>query len=145
MYSSPHLRSKTRNSFVALLLQPTLHNFSAVAPLNRLDGITYRRNGQKTHKSNAALLLPLFVPVSPLLRYSYKKMGGVPHALRSFSEGGFPWLPPGLIRNYQCFLSLTKNIAHTQKKDPNVFYHLRTTSPVSTCVFYLLRKRRGGS
>jgi hypothetical protein len=26
----------------------------------------------KTCKSNAALLLPLFVPVSPLLRYSYK-------------------------------------------------------------------------
>jgi hypothetical protein len=37
---------------------------------------------QDTRKSNAALLLPLFVPLSPLLRYSYKKMGGVPHPLR---------------------------------------------------------------
>jgi hypothetical protein len=34
---------------------------------------------QETRNSNAALLLPLFVPVTPLLRYSYKKMGGVPH------------------------------------------------------------------
>jgi hypothetical protein len=78
MNFSPHSRSKSRKSFVALLLQPTVHNFGALAPINRLDGITHRRNSQKTRKSFIALLLPLFVPVSPLLRYSYKKMGGVP-------------------------------------------------------------------
>src|SRR5580658_9007307 len=33
---------------------------------------------QKSRKSNAALLLPHLFPVSPLLRYSYKKMGGAP-------------------------------------------------------------------
>ncbi len=33
---------------------------------------------QKTRKSNAALLLPHVLSVSPLLRYSYKKMGGTP-------------------------------------------------------------------
>jgi hypothetical protein len=75
MYSSLALRSKSRKSFVALLLQPTLHNFGALASVNHLDGITYRRNGQKSRKSNAALLLPHVFAVSPLLRYSYKKMG----------------------------------------------------------------------
>ena len=44
--------------------------------------LDYATSHQDTRKSNAALLLPLFVPVSPLSRYSYKKMGGVPHPLR---------------------------------------------------------------
>jgi hypothetical protein len=74
---SPHSRSKTRNSFIALLLPAKLHNSGALASVNHLDGTTYRPDRQKTRKSNAALLLPLFVPVSPLLRYSYEKMGGV--------------------------------------------------------------------
>jgi hypothetical protein len=43
---------------------------------------------RETRKSNAALLLTLFVPVSPLLRYSYKKMGGTPLPLRSLGAGG---------------------------------------------------------
>jgi len=72
-------RSKSRNSFVALLLQPTLRNFGALAPVNHLGGITYRSNYEKSRKSFIALLLPHLFPVSPLLRYSYKKMGGVPH------------------------------------------------------------------
>src|ERR1700692_4027600 len=90
---SPHSRSKPRKSNVALLLQPTLHNFGAPAPINHLDGITYRQNGRKSRKSNAALLLPHLFAVSPLLHYSYKKMGGTPSlqvmALR-------PMIPPHL-------------------------------------------------
>src|SRR5580658_1404083 len=76
MNFSPHSRSKTRKSFVALLLQPMLHNFSALAPVNHLDGITYQPNCRETRESNAALLLPHLFPVSPLLHYSYKKIGG---------------------------------------------------------------------
>jgi hypothetical protein len=71
-------RDKTHKSNVALLLQPTLHNFNALAPVNLLDRITYGPNSEKSRKSNAALLLPHLFPVSPLLRYSYKKMGGTP-------------------------------------------------------------------
>jgi hypothetical protein len=78
MNFSTHSRSRSRSSNAAVLLQPVLHNFCALAPVNHLHRITYRRNCQKSPKSNAALLLPLFVPVSPLLRYSYKKMGGYP-------------------------------------------------------------------
>jgi hypothetical protein len=78
MSFSPHSRSNTRKSNVALLLQPMLHNFGALAPINHLDGMTYQLNPEESRKSNVALLLPLFVLVSPLLRYSYKKMGGAP-------------------------------------------------------------------
>src|SRR5580658_7224780 len=88
MNFSSHSRSKTHNPFIALLLQPVLHNFGALAPVDRSYRITYRPDCQKTRKSNAALLLPHLFPVSPLLRYSYKKMGG----------GGYPYilapLPP---------------------------------------------------
>jgi hypothetical protein len=70
-------RDKTHKSNVALLLQPTLHNFNALAPVNLLDRITYGPNSEKSRKSNAALLLPHLFPVSPLLHYSYKKMGDV--------------------------------------------------------------------
>ncbi len=66
----------SRNSFRRTLLQRLLHNFSAIAPVNLLDGITYRPNSRKTCKSFRRLLLPLFVPVSPLGAHSYKKMGG---------------------------------------------------------------------
>ena len=88
-------RRKTRKSNVALLLQPTLHNFGAPAPINPLDRITYRPNRQKSRKRavrvlsgakdlsyalsrnfNATLLLPHVFAVSPLLRYSYEKMRG---------------------------------------------------------------------
>jgi len=79
-----------------------------------------------SRKSNAALLLPHVFAVSPLLRYSYKKIGG----------GG---VPVGLTFRWaetltSSALALTTNVFyHLRKssrlpqKDPNVFYHLRTT------------------
>jgi hypothetical protein len=75
MSYSPISYLRSRNPFVALLLQPTLHNFGALAPITPLDRITYRPNLQKNRKSFIALLLPHLFPVSPLLHYSYKKMG----------------------------------------------------------------------
>jgi hypothetical protein len=45
--------------------------------------------------------------------------------------------------NYQCFLSLTNKLANEAKKDSNVFYHLQTSPPVNTCVFYHLLKNGG--
>src|ERR1700689_2833643 len=66
------------NSFVALFLRRSLHNFRAPKSLNHLNGVTYGRYSEKSRKSNAALLLPHVFAVSPLLRYSYKKMGGTP-------------------------------------------------------------------
>ena len=71
-------RELSRKSNVALLLRRSLHNFSALALVNQVNGGAYRQIQQKTRKSNAALLLPHVSPVSPLLRYSYKKMGGTP-------------------------------------------------------------------
>jgi hypothetical protein len=151
-----------------------------------LDHATLHRD---TRKSNAALLLTLFVPVTPLLRYSYKKMGGVPHpvgkdeirntgfSLCAVSQNGthiaklacrlgrpvfrkpithLVELPRGCSpavaghpvgidgTNPQCFLSLTNYPACSPKKDPNVFYHLQTTSHLTTSVFYHLQKGRGG-
>ncbi len=67
-----------RNSFRRTLLRPLLHNFSALPPVNHSDGITYRQLFPKSRKSFRRLLLPLFVPVSPLGAHSYKKMGGTP-------------------------------------------------------------------
>src|SRR5271169_227882 len=72
----PRSSSRSRNSFIALLLRTQLHKVGALAPVNCLDGITYRRIPSKTRKSFIALLLPLLFPISPLLHYSYKKMGG---------------------------------------------------------------------
>ncbi len=97
---------KSPNPFVALLLRGALHNFSAAAPVTPLNGIAYRRIRQNTRKSNAALLLPHLVAVSPLLRYSYKKMGG----------GGYPTpgKPQGAAK-YQCYLPLTKTLANAPK------------------------------
>ena len=42
----------------------------------------WQKDSQLLNSQSTILLpLPLFVPVSPLLRYSYKKMGGtLPHA-----------------------------------------------------------------
>jgi hypothetical protein len=72
---SPHPRSETCKSFRRTLLRRPLHRFSALAPVTHLDGITYRRNALKSRKSFMRLLLSLFVPLSPLCAYSYKKMG----------------------------------------------------------------------
>jgi hypothetical protein len=45
---------------------------------------------ENSRNSNAALLLTLFVPVSPLLRYSYKKMGGTPPSPSEFRAQAGP-------------------------------------------------------
>jgi hypothetical protein len=185
----PHSRSKPRkrafcvlsgakdlsykfsgNSNVALLLQPMLHNFSALAPINHLDRITYARNCQESRKrafcvlsgakdlsyaisrnSNAALLLPHLFPVSapfasrsaprdPLLRYSYKKMG----------VGGSALCPAMGLIGMPPFRSVTPSVSYhlrtspeMSRKYPNVFYHLQTNSPVTTNVSYHLRKKGG--
>jgi hypothetical protein len=124
MNFSPHSRSKSRNSFIALLLQPTLHNFGALAPINPLDRITYRPNGRKSRKSNAALLLPHVFPVSPLLHCSYKKMGVSPRRPKPQRRRGIPATDfIALIRNSQCFLSLTK-IRQNAPKIPQCFLSL---------------------
>ncbi len=134
MNFSPRSRSKTRNSNVALLLPPALHNFSAIAPISHLDRITYRPNRQKrdfcvpricagTRKSFIALLLPHLFPVSAscasrtalrdaLSHYSYKKRGG--WGIRALGEangtggGGYPWLfaSPHLFRAPRKFFFL---------------------------------------
>jgi hypothetical protein len=36
-----------------------------------------------------------------------------------------------------------RKMSEMRQKYPNVFNHLQTTSPVSTCVFYHLRKKAG--
>jgi hypothetical protein len=140
---------QSAKSFVALLLQRSLHNSGALDPATHLDRITYSQNRAKTRKSFVALLLPHVFAVSPLLRYSYKKMGGGGPALRNLGEGG-----PSLVTSHppldiaptspQCFLSLTKIPQKTPQKSPNVFYHLQTVSPLTTCVFYHLQKRGVG-
>jgi hypothetical protein len=79
--SSTYAQREYRNScksFRPTLLRRTLHRFSAVASVNHLAGITYPQIRENSRKSNAAILLPHFLPVSPLLHYSYKKMGGAP-------------------------------------------------------------------
>jgi hypothetical protein len=72
---SPTLNAIARNPFRRTLLRTLLHNFSALMPVSHFDGITYRLNCQKPRKSFRRLLLPLFVPVTPLGAHSYKKMG----------------------------------------------------------------------
>ncbi len=76
-FGTPPSRFRSCNPNVALLLQPTLRNFGALAPVNHLDRNSYPQSRQKSPKSFAALLLPHLFPVTPLLHYSYKKMGGV--------------------------------------------------------------------
>jgi hypothetical protein len=118
--------------------------------LSPLDHVSMHRT---TPNSNAALLLPLFVPVTPLLRYSYKKIGGVPHPvgkddLFEAPRGCSPAVaghPIGIDdTNPQCFLSLTDFPRLYPQKDPNVFYHLQTTAHLTTSVFYHLQKRGVG-
>src|SRR5271169_5836028 len=81
MRSSLHpstLNAITCKPFRRTLLPPLLHNFRALAPANLLDGMTYRQFCAQSRKSFTALLLAHVSAVSPLLRYSYKKMGGTP-------------------------------------------------------------------
>jgi hypothetical protein len=159
MNFSPLSRSKSRNSFVALLLPPMLHNFSALKSVNPLDGITYGPNSEKSRKSNAALLLPHLFLVSPLLRYSCKKMGGVGGSAVSppMNSIGMPLLlrPDGLhrdplsakafpvpIRNSQCFLSLTK-ILEQAPKTPQCFLSLTDHRSRKYQSFLSLTKKAG--
>jgi hypothetical protein len=78
MNFSPLTRSKSYNPFRRTLLRPLLHNFSAIKPVSQLNGMIYGANCQKSSKSFRRLLLPLFVPVSPLAAHSYRKVGGTP-------------------------------------------------------------------
>jgi hypothetical protein len=73
---TPHSQIKSRNSFRRTLLRRRLHQLSAVTPATCLDGITYRQIVENSRKSFRRLLLPLFVPVSPLGAHSYRKIGG---------------------------------------------------------------------
>jgi hypothetical protein len=50
--------------------------FRSAASTTSINSCTYRPKFQNARKSFVALLLPHLFPVSPLLRYSYKKMGG---------------------------------------------------------------------
>ncbi len=139
MIFSPHSRSKTRNPNVALLLQPMLHNFSALALATHLDGMTYRQNPQISRKLFIALLLPHVVAVSPLLHYSYKKMGGEGVHMLTTSHSPLATAPIT-----PCVIYHLQRIRKTPQNLPNVSYHLQTLIPVSTCVAYHLQKRWGG-
>jgi hypothetical protein len=134
MNFSPHSRFRSSKSFRRTLLRRLLHTFGAVAPVTHSNGITYRRNYPKTRKSFRRLLLPLFIPVSPLGAHSYEKMGGAPSlpvdrwhvnngsgpnylcslSLTRFHQNAskialcFLSLTDIHSRNYQCSLSLTK-------------------------------------
>jgi hypothetical protein len=142
-----------RNSFVALLLQPTLHNFCALASVTHFDGITYRQNVRETRKSNAALLLPALFPASSLLRYSYRKIGGGGPARRSFSlpsealakEVYTPLASESIQQNRksQCCLPLTRNRENARKM---ALCFLSLTDIVSRnyqCCLSLRKKGRG--
>jgi hypothetical protein len=125
--------SSSLNSFVALLLQPTLHNFGALATITYFDGITYRRSGQKSRKSNAALLLPHVFAVSPLLRCSYKKMGAGGHTALVRSEGAL---------KSQCFLSLA-TIHQNAPKIAQCFLSLTGHASRKYQSFLSLKKKGG--
>jgi hypothetical protein len=111
------IREFSRKSNVALLLRRSLHNFSALAPVNHSDGITCGEFQPKSRKSNAALLLPHVFAVSPLLRYSYKKMGcrGTKPNILNWGHVSSPHRVQ-CDANYQCFLSLTRIPARAQKR-----------------------------
>ncbi len=168
MNSSPHSPTRNaipRNSFRRTLLQPVLHNISAIAPITLSDPAAYERIRPKSRKSNPALLLPLFVPVSPLLRYSYKKIGGTPlpqenSRLKTLTTCGMYHLRTSRISRQKtasvfyhlqtAFHVTTSVIYHLQtffkmlQDCPSVFYHLQTTFHVTTSVIYHLEKNRGG-
>ena len=98
--------------------------------VQRIQSLT-THSGQKTCKSFVALLLPHLFAVSPLLHYSYKKIGGGGPALRSLRDGG---VVPATNHSPLATLPLTTSLfyhlrksSRTPQKDPNVFYHLRTS------------------
>ena len=135
----------SRNSNAAILLRSVLHKFSAAAPATSLDGTAYRRIRPKARKSNAALLLPAVSPVTPLLRYSYKKMGVPP------SRPSTVCVTQASARVTRYVHPVTTSVAYhlrgnsqTPQESPFVFYHLQTLFPVTTSVAYHLQKRWGG-
>ncbi len=155
-----------RNSFRRTLLQPLLHNFCALAPVNHSDGITYRQLFTKSRKSFRRLLLSLFVPVSPLGAHSYEKMGGTPPDASEIipqDPNYLSYLPltkfapkcpkkaPVFSTTYEPPPPLTTCVAYhlrasriLRPKRPSVSYHLQTPAPVTTSVAYHLQKRVGG-
>jgi hypothetical protein len=118
-----------------------------------LDHVSLHRS---THKSNAALLLTLFVPVSLMLRYSYKKIGGVPHPvdkddLFEVPRGSSKPDPVGndkivdiVDTDPQCFLSLTDYPANARPKRPQCFLSLTDRNTRNYQCFLSLTKMAGG-
>jgi hypothetical protein len=147
----PLSRSQSRKPFRRTLLQRMLHNFSALAPAYHLDGITYQPNWRKrdfcvpricagTCKSFVALLLPALFPVSPLLHYSYKKIGGTPP---------FPDEPGQLkaasAAKYLCCLSLTRNRVNARKIAQCFLSLTDIISRNYQCCLSLRKKGRGAA
>jgi hypothetical protein len=65
----------------------SLPSFLGSISASPLDRMTYEfPNWEFSRKSFAALLLPHLLAVSPLLHYSYKKMGGAPLRVRRLSS-----------------------------------------------------------
>ncbi len=137
MNSSPHSPTRNaipRNPFRRTLLQPVLHNISAIAPVTHFDAITYQPNRRKSRKSLRRLLLPLFVPVTPLGAHSYKKMGGTPS----------PQEISRLETLTTCVMYHLQTSRISRQKTPNVFYRLQTPVPVTTFIFTHLGKKGEG-
>jgi hypothetical protein len=124
MKFSPRSLPKSPKSFRRTLLRRPMHKFSALPPVTRLDGITYRRNAEKSRKSFRRLLLPLFVPVSPLGAHSYKKMGVSPSALPSEA--------------------LAPERSYADSLDPNTTRSCATRPCLSPLESYSYEKRSGG-
>ena len=151
MNSSPHHSTPNaipRKSFRRTLLRPVLHNFSAFAPVNLFDGVTYRPNRRKTRKPFRRLLLPLFVPVSPLGAHSYENIGvwGVCAFRIPMIRIGTP--PDGgeIIRqspNYLSYLSLT-SILQIAPKNAQCFLSLTDTISRNYQCCLPLTKKGGG-
>jgi hypothetical protein len=134
---TPYSQIKSRNSFRRTLLQRPLHKLSAIASVTHLDGITYRRNVAKSRKSFRRLLLPLFVPVSPLGAHSYKKMGGTP----TFPADAWH-LNNRSGPNYLCSLSLTR-VHQNASKFTQCFLSLTDTQTCNYLCSLSLTKKGG--
>jgi hypothetical protein len=131
-------RSKSCNSFRRTLLQRMLHKFSALATVTHFDGITCRQNGRNTRKSFSRLLLPLFVPITPLGAHSYENIGGtpLPHAPGSMKTGS--------AAKYQCYVPLTRKLANASKKALCFLPLTDHVSCNSQCYLPLTKKGEGG-
>jgi hypothetical protein len=107
----------------------TPHRLTVMSPLSN----SFRIN----HLSGFAFGPPHVSPLeSSICRKQWGMGGGL---MLATSHSPLDIVPTSPL----CFLSLTRIPMKTPKKSPNVFYHLQTASPLSTCVFYHFQKRRG--